>query len=87
MRGVVRGRPKRRGAGEAEIRYRARGGATELLEGTWQPKRLVIVEFPSTKEARAWWSSREYAEAKALRQACARTEMVLLEGLAAPAAR
>jgi uncharacterized protein (DUF1330 family) len=68
-------------------RYLARGGATEVLEGTWQPTRLVILEFPSAKDARAWWSSREYAEAKALRQACARTQMVLLEGLTAPATR
>jgi len=68
-------------------RYLARGGTTEVLEGTWQPTRLVILEFPSAKEARAWWASREYAEAKALRQASARTQMVLLEGLAAPAAR
>jgi uncharacterized protein (DUF1330 family) len=58
-----------------------------VLEGTWQPSRLVILEFPSAKDARAWWSSREYAEAKALRQVCARTQMVLLEGLAPPVTR
>jgi aminoglycoside phosphotransferase (APT) family kinase protein len=33
--------------------------------------------------ARAWWASKEYAEAKGLRQACAATEMVLLEAYAA----
>jgi uncharacterized protein (DUF1330 family) len=62
-------------------RYLARGGKTETLEGSWSPKRLVILEFPSMELARAWWASQEYSEAKGLRQACAKTEMVLLEGL------
>jgi uncharacterized protein (DUF1330 family) len=63
-------------------RYLARGGATETLEGTWSPKRLVILEFPSTERARAWWSSTEYAPGKTMRQQSAHTEMVLVEGLA-----
>jgi uncharacterized protein (DUF1330 family) len=62
-------------------RYIARGGATHLLEGSWNPTRLVILEFPTPERARAWWASPEYAEAKALRQKCAATEMLLLEGL------
>src|ERR671930_1984542 len=63
-------------------RYLARGGATTVLEGEWRPKRLVILEFPNADQARAWWSSPEYAAAKALRQSCAGTDMVLVEGLA-----
>ena len=66
-------------------RYIARGGTTETLEGTWRPKRLVILEFPSVKRAREWWGSPEYAVAKALRQTCADTEMVLLDGLSVEA--
>lgn len=62
-------------------RYIARGGATEVLEGSWNPTRLVILEFPTLETARAWWTSPEYADAKALRQKCAATEMLLLEGL------
>jgi uncharacterized protein (DUF1330 family) len=62
-------------------RYLARGGATETLEGTWNPKRFVILEFPTVERARAWWNSPEYAPAKALRQASTRTEMLLVEGL------
>ena len=61
-------------------RYLVRGGTTTVLEGTWQPQRLVILEFPSVERARAWWESPEYAVAKALRQACASTQMVLIEG-------
>ena len=62
-------------------RYVARGGQVETLEGTWSPKRLVILEFPSLDQAKAWWGSTEYAEAKALRQAAARSEMIVVEGL------
>jgi uncharacterized protein (DUF1330 family) len=62
-------------------RYLVRGGGTEPLEGSWQPSRLVLLEFPDVNAARRWWSSSEYAPAKELRQACARTEMLLVEGL------
>jgi uncharacterized protein (DUF1330 family) len=62
-------------------RYLARGGMTQTLEGTWAPQRLVILEFPSVEQARAWWDSPEYAAAKSLRQSCTHTEMILLEGL------
>lgn len=61
-------------------RYVVRGGPSELLEGEWNPPRLVILEFPDAARARAWWVSPEYAPAKAIRQACARTEMLLIEG-------
>jgi uncharacterized protein (DUF1330 family) len=61
-------------------KFLVRGGKAENLEGNWSPKRMVITEFPSVDQARAWWSSPEYAEAKALRQATAKTEMIVVEG-------
>jgi uncharacterized protein (DUF1330 family) len=63
-------------------KYLVRGGKTTTLEGMWEPSRFVIVEFPDGDAARAWWNSPEYAEAKALRQASADTEMLLVEGMA-----
>jgi uncharacterized protein (DUF1330 family) len=62
-------------------RYLVRGGATEKLEGSWAPRRLVILEFPTVEAGKAWWDSPEYAPAKALRQSCADTEMIIAEGL------
>ena len=62
-------------------RFLARGGKVESLEGAWSPKRFVILEFPSVERAKAWWSSPEYAEAKALRQATSRTQMIVVEGV------
>ncbi len=61
-------------------RYMVRGGASEVLEGSWQPPRLVVLEFATVALARAWWESPEYAPAKALRQQSAQTEMLLIEG-------
>ena len=62
-------------------RYLVRGGAATLLEGERPPARVVVLEFPSVDRAREWWESREYSEAKALRQASATSEMVLVEGV------
>ena len=62
-------------------RYVARGGPVEIQEGGWSPERLVILEFPNLERARAWWSSPEYAPAKAVRQSCADTQLVITEGL------
>jgi uncharacterized protein (DUF1330 family) len=62
-------------------RFVVRGGKTETLEGTWSPKRLVMVEFPDVERAKAWWASADYAEAKALRQTTSHTEMIVVEGV------
>ena len=63
-------------------RFLARGGRVDSLEGPWRPNRLVIVEFPSVERAKAWWSSPEYAEAKALRQATSDGSLIIIEGVA-----
>ena len=62
-------------------RYVVRGGAAETLEGTWLPRRMVVLEFPTSERAREWWASDTYRPAKQLRHAAARTEMVLVEGV------
>lgn len=62
-------------------RYLVRGGKAETLEGNRSPKRLVVLEFPSYDRAKEWWSCQEYAAAKAIRQATAETQMILVEGL------
>lgn len=62
-------------------RYLVRGGACETLEGDWNPPRITILEFPDMARARAWWESPEYAEGKALRLSCAKSKVLLLDGL------
>lgn len=65
-------------------RYLTRGGAVEVLEGHWTPRRFVVLEFPSMERAKAWHDSPEYAPAKALRQSCATSLLLLAEGLPEP---
>jgi uncharacterized protein (DUF1330 family) len=62
-------------------KYLARGGRAEKLEGEWEPKRTVLVEFETAEDAKAWWASDEYREAKAIRHAAARTNMILVQGV------
>jgi uncharacterized protein (DUF1330 family) len=58
-----------------------RGGASEILEGEWIPRRLVMLRFDSVARAKEWWASEEYAAPKALRQETAVTNMIVVEGV------
>ena len=62
-------------------RFLVRGGATRTLEGSWSPKRLVVLEFDSVERAQAWLESSEYAPARRLRQASARSNLIVSEGI------
>jgi len=62
-------------------KYLARGGATEVKEGSWMPARLVILEFPSMDQAKRWYDSPEYAPALALRERASKSKLVFVEGL------
>ena len=61
-------------------RYLVRGGDWKSLEGTWNPQRLVIIEFDSVDQAKNWWSSKEYAPAKQLRENSTNSKMIVVEG-------
>jgi uncharacterized protein (DUF1330 family) len=61
-------------------KFIVRGGAVSPLEGDWNPTRIVMLEFPTMEQAKAWWSSEEYAPAKALRQSASSTRMIAVEG-------
>jgi uncharacterized protein (DUF1330 family) len=61
-------------------RYAVRGGAVQVVEGDWQPKRLVVLEFPTVEQARRWYDSEEYRAPKALRMKTARSRVVIVEG-------
>ena len=63
-------------------KFIVRGGVAETLEGDWEPKRIVVLEFPSVERAKEWWGSSEYAPAKALRQRTSTTRMIVVEGFA-----
>jgi uncharacterized protein (DUF1330 family) len=62
-------------------RFLVRGGQIWVAEGTWNPKRLVVVEFESFERAKAFCDSEEYKPLKALRQAAADTDMIIVDGI------
>lgn len=62
-------------------KYVARGGRTEVLEGSWQPNRIVILQFDSIEKAKGWLNSEEYREPRTIRHRTARTNMIVTEGL------
>ena len=62
-------------------RYLARGGRHEVLEGTWNPTRLVMLEFPDMARLQSWYESADYATVKPFRVANARSHLVALEGV------
>ena len=56
------------------------GGPAQTLEGDWQPS-LVIIEFESAAQARAWYDSPEYRPLRDLRQRAVDMQVVLVEGV------
>jgi uncharacterized protein (DUF1330 family) len=62
-------------------KYIVRGGATEVLEGDWKPKRIVILEFESMERAKDWLNCEEYREPRKMRHRTAKTSMLLVEGV------
>jgi len=58
-----------------------RGGAVEVLEGDWQPDRLVVLKFPSVEKAKVFYDSAEYALAREARKGAAIMRMVVVEGV------
>jgi uncharacterized protein (DUF1330 family) len=62
-------------------RFVVRGGAMELLEGEWDTRRIVVIEFPDVAAARGWYESDDYAPLKALRRSASDTNIILLDGV------
>lgn len=62
-------------------RFLVRGGEITILEGDWQPSRLVVLEFENLAAAERWYESAAYQAAKKLREGGARMRMVAVQGL------
>lgn len=62
-------------------RYIVRGGKFEIVEGNWQPSRVVMLEFPNMEQAKRWYHCEEYKDMREARLKAARTNAVLVEGV------
>ncbi len=60
-------------------KFIVRGGEVVTLEGEPEVRRLVIIEFPSMEQAKAFYHSPEYAGAKSLRAGAAVGQFLAVE--------
>ncbi|HWN05796.1 MAG TPA: DUF1330 domain-containing protein [Steroidobacteraceae bacterium] len=61
-------------------RFIARGGRAEKLEGDIAVNRVVVLEFPSYQQAKAWYESDGYRVAMAIRRSSSKGSLILVEG-------
>ncbi|HEY2254116.1 MAG TPA: DUF1330 domain-containing protein [Variovorax sp.] len=58
-----------------------RGGKVGVLEGDWNPERIVVLKFPSVEAAKKFNASAEYDKARRSRQGAAVMRMIVVEGV------
>ena len=61
-------------------KYLFRGGEFKVLEGSWDFKRNVLLEFENISKAREWYYSSEYQEALKIRSNSATSNLIIIEG-------
>ncbi|TDK41318.1 DUF1330 domain-containing protein [Antarcticimicrobium luteum] len=65
----------------AGAKYLSRGGAHKVYEGDWEPRRIVLIEFPSLSHWEEFYNGKTYQDLKAIRDACSSARLVGVEGL------
>lgn len=61
--------------------YLVRGGTHEVIEGDWQPTRMVLFRFPSRAAIRAFLDDPEYRPLAALRHEVAKSRIIAVDGI------
>ncbi len=73
------------GVGATVARYNGkplvRGGDFEVLEGNYQPRRMIVLEFADMATLKAWYDSDDYAALKEMRQSSSSANIVAVEGM------
>ena len=60
--------------------YIIRGCTNQIIEGTWQYNRTVVIKFPSYEKALEWYNSEEYQPIKQIRLVNANTNGIIIQG-------
>lgn len=62
--------------------YLARGGALTVKESAlWSPTRMVLIRFPSVKQAESFYGCAEYQQVLQISKKSAERTVVILEGI------
>ena len=65
----------------AGARYLVRGGNFTVYEGDYQPRRLVVLEFPSLQVIDEFYESDAYQALEPQRRACSSARIIAVNGL------
>jgi uncharacterized protein (DUF1330 family) len=60
-------------------KYLAVDDAPELLEGSWEYSRLVLIEFPDRQSLKDWYYSPEYQEVMKIRLGAADADVIIAD--------
>jgi uncharacterized protein (DUF1330 family) len=66
---------------KAGAKYLARGGAHKVYECDWEPRRIVLLEFPSLEAWEGFYNGPTYQGLKSIRNACSPARLVGVTGL------
>lgn len=66
-------------------RMLVRNGTRVVLEGEDDPRRVIVVEFPSLDAARAFHASPDYVKLRAIRAPASRAQLIVFDGFPAEA--
>lgn len=58
-----------------------RGGDFTVVEGDYQPRRLIIIEFPDMAALKGWYDDPAYEALKRMRLASSRANAVMVDGV------
>jgi uncharacterized protein (DUF1330 family) len=62
-------------------KYLVRGGAADVAEGSYNPVRIVVLEFESVDQAKKWYNSPEYIPLREMRMNASNGDLYFVEGL------
>ena len=62
-------------------RYLVRGGDTEVIEGDWDPQRVVVIEFDSYARVQEVVRSAEYKELAEIRSKSSTSSTIIVDGV------
>lgn len=66
---------------KAGAKYLARGGAHKVYEGDWEPRRIVLLEFPSLEAWEEFYHGPVYQGLKGIRDECSSARLIGITGM------
>jgi uncharacterized protein (DUF1330 family) len=66
---------------KAGAKYLSRGGAHKVYEGDWEPRRIVLLEFPSLEAWEEFYNGPVYQGLKGIRDECSSARLVGVTGM------